>query len=153
MALKTPEGPLMMLELAVMSVQDGISLIATQSQTTVPASISPSVICFYSSRPASECITSVPRMGRVPSSGWTGSRAASRMPEAHVRRAREELPSLTGRGRSYQGPRFCILCPLLKQLPCHTGLGRSPGPLPAAFQQDLSGWESENVSRPAAVIS
>lgn len=97
MALKIPKDPLMMLELAVMSVRDGISLILTQSQKTVPAYISPSVIWFCSSRPASECITSVPRMGRVPSSGWTGSRAASQMPEAHVRQAREELTDLPDR--------------------------------------------------------
>lgn len=35
------------------------------------------------SRPANVCITSVLRMDRVPSSGWTESRAVSLMPDAH----------------------------------------------------------------------
>lgn len=40
-------------------------------------------LCFLSSRPANVCITSVPRMDRVLSSGWTGSKAVSLMLDAY----------------------------------------------------------------------
>lgn len=47
-------------------------------------------IWFCSSRPASVCITSVPRMDRAPSSGWTGFRAVSLMPDAHGQHKQKE---------------------------------------------------------------
>lgn len=47
------------------------------------------------SRPANVCTTSVPRMDRVPSSGWTGSRAVSLMRDTHgqSKQKREEGPT------------------------------------------------------------
>lgn len=61
----------------------GIDVHTVQShKTTLPFICGISVISFCSSRPANVCITSVPRMDKVPSNGWTGSRAVSLMPDA-----------------------------------------------------------------------
>lgn len=57
------------------------------------------VFRFCSSRPANVCITSVPRMDRVPSSGWTGFRAVSLMPDVpgQPKQKREEGLKLSDR--------------------------------------------------------
>lgn len=86
-------------------------------------------IWFRSSRPANVCITSVPRMDRVPSSGWTESRAVSLMPDTpgrpkQKRKERLMLPNrkkcmsprgadsfLFGSDESAQGLQFS--CPVL----------------------------------------
>lgn len=80
-------------------------------------------------------------MDRVPSNGWTGSRAASLMSDDHdwpSTWAEEHLPDRSAQWSS-QGLRFCLSWPLLKQLPCHTGLGRSPDPphgiIPTGFKR------------------
>lgn len=79
-----------------------------------------SVTWFHSSRPANVCITSVPKMGRVLSNGWTGSRTVSLMPDTmynssrrgigtHIARQKKSMEPCGTDNKSSQGLRiFCL---------------------------------------------
>lgn len=65
----------------------------------------------------------------------------------------EELICQTGADSDHPGPEVLLTLSPLETVPCHTGLGRSPGPLTASFPLDLSGWASEKAPKLAAIIS
>lgn len=70
--------------------QAGTGLLTRPKPRSSRASSLLPFIWFCSSRPANVCTTSVPRMDRVPSSGWTGSRAVSPTPDARAQSSRRE---------------------------------------------------------------